>query len=186
MLILCGQTVNNKNPGIFTFHSGRSKLIFHYGNHIQSTKQETRSSTRFSRSKSNQNRAKYHHPKEAKRQEAPHRRVIIMLSKANRLSRVEAEALKNGKSVFTTLLSLRLVPATTLRFSVSVPKKVAPLAVDRNRLRRRCYGVIESLVPEVKKPFKVMIFPKKALQTIPHRDLISEMRTLFVKAGIIS
>jgi ribonuclease P protein component len=109
-----------------------------------------------------------------------------MLPKASRLSRAEAETLKNGKSVFTTLLSLRIVPAEETKFSVSVPKKVAKSAVDRNRIRRKCYGAIEKVAGDIKKPIRGMFFPKAEVRTISHEKLVAEVVLVFKKAGIIS
>lgn len=109
-----------------------------------------------------------------------------MISKAFRLSRKEAEALKNGKSVFTTLVSLRMTWSPTPRFSVSVSKKVAKHAVDRNKIRRRCYRAIETLIPLIKNPAIVMLSPKALTKNIPYTTLVSDIRTAFVKAGIVS
>jgi ribonuclease P protein component len=109
-----------------------------------------------------------------------------MISKAFRLSRVEAESLKNGKSVFTTLISLRTLPAPHLKLSVSVPKKIAKQAVDRNFIRRRCYRAIEESIPLIKKPSRVMVFPKKEAKKAPYQLLVTDIREAFIKAGIIS
>lgn len=109
-----------------------------------------------------------------------------MISKAFRLSRKEAEVLKNGKSVFTTLVSLRAVASPTPRFSVSVSKKVAKQAVDRNRIRRRCYRAVESLIPSIEHPMTVMIFPKASAKNVLYTTLVSDIQSAFVKAGIVS
>jgi len=109
-----------------------------------------------------------------------------MISKEFRLSRKEAESLKNGKSVFTTLISLRSLPSPHPQFSVSVSKKVAKQAVDRNFIRRRCYRVIEENLTLIKKPARVMIFPKKEAKKAPYQKLASDIQEAFVKADIIS
>ena len=109
-----------------------------------------------------------------------------MLPKASRLSRAEAEVLKNGKSVFMTLLSLRLIPATKTQISVSVPKKIAKSAVDRNRIRRRAYSALEQIIPTINRPAKMMLFPKAIFRTLPQEEIIKEIRNAFTKAGIVS
>lgn len=186
MLILCGQAVNNKSVRRFTFSAGPSRLISHYGNCIQSTEQEARSSPRLSREEIHEERPERGHPQEAQRQKEARDRINHMLPKAFRLSRKEAEALKNGRSVFTTLLSLRTAPSPRSQFSVSVSKKVAKLAVDRNRIRRRCYSAITDILPTMPKPNMVMVFPKAAARTVSYEKLVSDLRTAFKKAGIVS
>lgn len=109
-----------------------------------------------------------------------------MISKAFRLSRKEAESLKNGKSVFTTLVSLRTLPSSRLQVSVSVSKKVAKYAVDRNFIRRRCYRAIEEIISEIKTPSKIMVFPKKEVKKALYRNLVSDIQEALIKAGIIS
>ncbi len=109
-----------------------------------------------------------------------------MLSKASRLSRAEAEALKNGKSVFMTLLSLRWILANRTQISVSIPKKVANSAVDRNRIRRRVYSALEQVILDINRPVKIMIFPKTVFRTLPHHEIVKEIKNAFLKAGIIS
>ncbi|PJE74537.1 MAG: hypothetical protein COV01_00690 [Candidatus Taylorbacteria bacterium CG10_big_fil_rev_8_21_14_0_10_41_48] len=109
-----------------------------------------------------------------------------MLSQVYRLARKEALALKNGTSVFTTLLSLRAIPYSRIQISVSVSKKVAKKAVDRNRMRRQYYSALEKLIPEIKTPAKMMIFPKKTTKTISHKELVEELRKALDKAKLIS
>jgi len=109
-----------------------------------------------------------------------------MLSQVYRLARKEALALKNGTSVFTTLLSLRTTPSSRTQIAVSVSKKVAKRAVDRNRTRRRYYSAMEKLIPEIKTPAKIMIFPKKTTKAVLHKEIIEELRKALDKAKLIS
>jgi ribonuclease P protein component len=109
-----------------------------------------------------------------------------MLPKASRLSRAEAEFLKNGKSVFTTLLSLRFTPAPETKFSVSVSKKTAKSAVDRNRIRRKCYAALEKALPTLNTSVKGMFFPKATIKTLSQEKLAAELVLVLKKAGIIS
>jgi len=99
---------------------------------------------------------------------------------------MEARALKNGALVFTTLLYLRAIPYTRIQISVSVSKKVAKRAVDRNRTRRRYYSAMEKLIPEIKTPAKIMIFPKKTTKAVLHKEIIEELRKALDKAKLIS
>ena len=108
-----------------------------------------------------------------------------MLPKSKRLTTEEIESLRSGKSVFGTLISMRAIKSDTLKFAVSVSKKVAPLAVDRNRLRRKVYSALPSLIHEIKLPAFIMFMPKKEILTAPMDALSSEIGVLLKKAGFI-
>ncbi len=66
-----------------------------------------------------------------------------MIAQDNRISRAEFMNYLRGKRYAGVALTVTVSPAPTLKVSVVVSKKVAKRAVDRNRLRRRAYGVIE-------------------------------------------
>ncbi len=108
-----------------------------------------------------------------------------MLPKSKRLTTEEIESLSNGKSVFGTLISMRAIKSDTLKFAVSVSKKVVPLAVDRNRLRRRIYAALPSLIPEIKTPVFIMFMPKKEILVASMDVLKSEIGALLRKLGIV-
>lgn len=109
-----------------------------------------------------------------------------MLPKASRLSTEDVRSLAAGKSVFGTLLSLRIKPAEALKCSVSVSKKVAPRAVDRNRARRRVYAAFEKALPAVTSPAFILIMPKKEALSAPLDALVAEISLLMKKAGFAS
>ncbi len=109
-----------------------------------------------------------------------------MITQALRLSRKDAEALKNGKSVFGTLLSLRYTPSTTCGYSVTVSKKVSKDAVGRNRIRRRTYAALRSIIKDEQISALIMIFPKSSVRTIPFATLESDLRDVMRKAHLIS
>ena len=105
-----------------------------------------------------------------------------MLPKRERLSVKDIATLSSGRSVFGSLLSLRFLSAKETKFSVSVSKKVAKLAVDRNRIRRRVYAATRTVKSLVTKPYSIMIMPKKECMTAPLADIQNEMEALFRKA----
>jgi len=109
-----------------------------------------------------------------------------MLKKVERLTVSDIEALSQGKSVFGTLLSLRYIPASKNGFAVAVSKKVAPLAVDRNRIRRRTYAALEKIHQSLKNPVYAMLMPKKEFLTAPYDRLVDEVTLVFKKAGLLS
>ncbi|MFA6158507.1 MAG: ribonuclease P protein component [Candidatus Paceibacterota bacterium] len=107
-----------------------------------------------------------------------------MLRKADRLTTKEVAALSKGKSVFGTLLSLRFITAEKSKFSVSVSKKVAPRAVDRNAVRRKLYDVLKDASRSLKKPVFAMVLPKKECLDAAPAALSRELAIVFAKAGL--
>jgi ribonuclease P protein component len=107
-----------------------------------------------------------------------------MLPKSKRLTTEEIESLSTGKSVFGTLISMRVLKSGTTKFAVSVSKKIAPLAVDRNRMRRRVYSVIPAL-GDLKTPAFIMLMPKKELLAAPIEVVQSEVSAVLKKGGLI-
>ncbi len=92
--------------------------------------------------------------------------------------------LSNGKSVFGTYMSMRYIVVPTKKFSVSVSKRVAKRAVDRNRIRRRVYAALREVKEDVKKSVFIMIMPKRECQTIKLAEIKNELTFLFKKAGL--
>ncbi len=69
-----------------------------------------------------------------------------MIAQENRIARAEFMNYLRGKRHAGVAFTVTVSPAPSLKVSVVVSKKVAKRAVDRNRLRRRAYGVIERWV----------------------------------------
>ena len=66
-----------------------------------------------------------------------------MLDKTLRLRKGDFDLLlKDGRTLSCPLLSVRFARFPRKAVAVSVSKKVAPLAVDRNRGRRRVYAIL--------------------------------------------
>ena len=108
-----------------------------------------------------------------------------MLKKRDRLTARDIESLSLGKSVFGTLVSLRMLPSKKLGFAVSVSKKNLHTAVDRGRMRRRIYSAIERYMPKIKTPALVMIMPKKECLDMPFEGLCREIEDVLAKAGLL-
>lgn len=116
-----------------------------------------------------------------------------MLKKKARLTAEDIEILSKpgtSKSVFGTLLSLRVAPAPQqekgVRLSVTVSKKIAPRAVDRTRLRRRVYAAAEKPLANTKVAAHILVLPKKECLTVPYEALGRELSALFAKARLSS
>ena len=105
-----------------------------------------------------------------------------MLPKRERLSVKDIASLSQGRSVFGSLVSLRFLPAKEAKYSVSVSKKVAKRAVDRNRIKRRVYSAVRKAKGASSIPYSVMLMPKRECLTAPLADIQSEIEALFRKA----
>lgn len=101
-----------------------------------------------------------------------------MLKKALRLTTEEIETLSQGKSVFGTLISLRYIPADTLKFAVAASKKVFKTAVDRNHARRRVYDAVDVRSLAKARGAFVMFMPKKECLEASTVELKSEIASL--------
>src|SRR5216683_1196978 len=104
-----------------------------------------------------------------------------MLKKIDRLTSEEIETLSEGKSVFGTLISMRYVPARSLKFSVSASKKVFKTAVERNRVRRRVYDAIDMAGFKSAKPASIMLMPKKECVDVNAKSLRAEVNALLAR-----
>ena len=110
-----------------------------------------------------------------------------MLSKQNRLSlRTERARLeKEGStrhSPFFIIVSAPRSPAKRgeegTRFAILVTKKLAPLSVNRHRLRRLISEVIRLNLNDFPKGKDVMIIPKKAILTTSREQILSDLNKI--------
>jgi len=71
-----------------------------------------------------------------------------MLKKESKLTAEDLLKLKKeGKRVYFTLFSVTWMSEDSFKLAVTVPKKVYKNAVDRNRAKRRVFGLIHGLSP---------------------------------------
>ena len=80
-----------------------------------------------------------------------------MLKKQNRLSTEDLKGFHKGTKTVSvseenTLIDLRYStkPEGNIRFGVSCSKKICKTAIDRNRLRRVVYGIIDKNIEKIK------------------------------------
>jgi len=112
-----------------------------------------------------------------------------MLPRKQRISKALARDVfirGNNASSAHFLLKTLPSPGSDTRFAVSVSKKVAPNAVDRNRTRRRVYSVIRPLTLHVRSGFLVGVSVKKGGDKISFELVTKEVRELLVRSRILS
>ena len=87
-----------------------------------------------------------------------------MLSRSRRIAQNSFRSLSRGRSFSADLASIRVSPLplkeSPARFAVVVSKKVAKTAVERNRLRRKVYGVLKQLAPLTMPGVAVIVYPR--------------------------
>ena len=111
----------------------------------------------------------------------------FVLPKNKRISRIEFKNLTNGKVFYSKFFLIKtfIVPKNQLRFAVSVSKKVASKAVDRNRLRRYGYTSLQSLWTNLQDGNFGHIMAQKGASKLSFDEVRSEIETLLTKAHLL-
>lgn len=100
-----------------------------------------------------------------------------MLSKENRLTQQECDALLNQRTqIFhTPSLFVRALKTNTFKAAVAAPKKIFKRSVDRNRIRRVVY---EALRDGLDIPVHVLISFKKESKNRSEEEIREEIKVL--------
>ncbi|MDP3962817.1 MAG: ribonuclease P protein component [bacterium] len=94
------------------------------------------------------------------------------------------KTIDNGRSAHSQLFILKLIKeGGPSRFSVSVSKKVAKKAVERNKIRRRAYSAISSFYPAIKHGIHGVVIAKNPAAKASLEEIISDIKSFFVKSG---
>ncbi len=112
----------------------------------------------------------------------------MALSGAHRLSlRFERDRLtKTGKTVygkFFTIVSADIPKdkdQNTPRFAIITSKKMAPLATDRNKIKRITSGILELLLSSLP-PKDYLIIPKRQILTENNQAIKEDLKNIFPK-----
>ena len=115
-----------------------------------------------------------------------------MLPKNRRISRADFKKLEGerqrGRAYHSPLLSLFLyqkLSNTPSQFAFSVSKKVSKKAVVRNKLRRRGYASVQSVIQNIKPGYAVVFSFKKEAAEKDFQTTKAEIVGLLNKAGIL-
>lgn len=96
------------------------------------------------------------------------------------------EIIKKGEVIHSSFFIMRFVKTVSKsHFAVSVPKKVAKTAVERNKIRRRVYSVLKNLIPRLKHSNDVVLIMKGGSERLSILDLEKKMYEAFVKSGLL-
>ncbi|HEY4503562.1 MAG TPA: ribonuclease P protein component [Candidatus Paceibacterota bacterium] len=96
------------------------------------------------------------------------------------------DTIDGGMTYHSSLFILKLLKTIgPSRFSVSVPKKVAKSAVERNKIRRRVYSAIRILYPKIKEGFYGVFISKDSIKKASFIEISSILEQSFVKLGLL-
>ncbi|OGG57946.1 ribonuclease P protein component [Candidatus Kaiserbacteria bacterium RIFCSPHIGHO2_01_FULL_55_17] len=71
-----------------------------------------------------------------------------------------------------------LLKAQGPKFTCVVPKKVAPKAVQRNLIKRRCRAAVRTHIRRVTTPTALIFRARKGILGAPYADIDKDIRTL--------
>lgn len=107
-----------------------------------------------------------------------------MLPRRSKVSRAHfLEASTKARVYHFPLYTARFLPVSTLpksRAAVVVSKKVAARAVDRNKIKRRTYNILRSVLPSLPTG-TLLIFVKKEAVAKSFQELEREISSLSLK-----
>lgn len=100
-----------------------------------------------------------------------------MLPRPKRLTKSHFIGLKT-KIVFRGyLLDVAYLPSLETRFACVISKKKIKRAVDRNRVKRKIYSLLEKR--ELKSPLYCIVYPKQTALYVKSSAIQSELDTVF-------
>lgn len=106
-----------------------------------------------------------------------------MLPKTERLDRAKfSDFFAKGRRVHGTYTTLVLSPSDDFISSVVVGKKVAKLAHERNRIRRRIYSLLRTIKVEVNPKLALIVIVKPAITKLSKADFVKEVEVEIVRA----
>jgi ribonuclease P protein component len=109
-----------------------------------------------------------------------------MLPKRQRMRKEQfSRVLLKGVAYHTPHFLLRTIPASTAGFAVSVSKKVAAQAVDRNRVRRRVYATLAGIIPELRQPVLALFSAKAGARDLSFEAQRQEILLILKKAQLL-
>ena len=105
-----------------------------------------------------------------------------MLPKKNRLTRKQFPLVVRAPAYHSPYFTLRCREgAAVSQFAVVVSSTVAKKATVRNRVRRRLYQSLRTLLPDLPKGLSGAIFVKKEALKLSSRELIASLHALLKK-----
>lgn len=96
-----------------------------------------------------------------------------MLSRSERLNRTQfSKFFASGRRIHTPNLTLVYSPLTSFLSSVVVGKKVAKLAHERNKIRRRVYVALREVKKSLDLKGALIVITKPSIKGVSKKDFI--------------
>lgn len=96
------------------------------------------------------------------------------------------EVMEKGKISHSPLFLLRAMSGNRdERVAAVAPQKIFKSAVIRNKVRRRVYEAARETLSLIRPGVHMIVFAKSSVLTASSREMIADIRGLFVKAGIL-
>lgn len=110
-----------------------------------------------------------------------------MLSRSRRLSTEQLDSvMKKGKISHSSLFLMRVFSGQTdTRIAAIAPKKTIKMSTTRNAVRRKVYNATKTLIREIIPGTHIALFAKQATTNAKLVDIENNIKTLFVKAGLL-
>lgn len=109
-----------------------------------------------------------------------------MLDRKHRLTKRSSFSYvyKNGTNASNNILKVYCVNSVGVKIGFSVSNKLGK-AVVRNKIKRRLRAATREILPQIKSGVQVIIVAKPAILDASFADIVSQLRQLFIKVGII-
>lgn len=110
-----------------------------------------------------------------------------MISRSQRISGEQFDSvMEKGKIIHSSLFLARILGGQKdTRIAAVTPKKIMKTAVARNKVRRKIYEAVKEFKLEIVSGVHILVFAKSTAIKSTQTEIVTDMRTLFVKAGLL-
>ena len=102
-----------------------------------------------------------------------------MPPKRERLTKQDFSELSRRNMIRNPLFDIGFLSSAQMKVACIISKKTVKLAVDRNKIKRKMFNLFEGNKP--KKPYIIIMYPKREVLYTPYLKLKSEMEGIFAK-----
>lgn len=100
-----------------------------------------------------------------------------MLPKSKRLTRDDFSKIQKRTIIRANYFDVILSPSNETKFACVIAKKRVKLAVDRNKIRRKVYSILQGI--NLKSSQLVIIYPKQNMSNAPFKVISEEIHKVF-------
>jgi ribonuclease P protein component len=94
--------------------------------------------------------------------------------------------MEKGRVIHSPLFLVRVLNGQLgVRIAAVAPKKAMKTAVERNKMRRRIYIAVSTFKNMITPGVHAIVFAKPVTTTASQENIITDLKELFVKSGIL-